>query len=214
MQSIYNLFRITLFIVIPIILNSCSSSSYYERYGNSISNTSSSEKENRETTSSSNARIEDEINTPPSTISSREKKSIIDKLNNVTNANNKKERFLEEIVSYLNTPYRYGGESRSGIDCSAFTQKVYGNSLDIKIPRTAREQFRTWKIFKDKDELKFGDLIYFNTSRRYFPGHVGIYLDDNLFAHASSSKGVIVSSLNEKYFSSKFVGANRVKIKQ
>ena len=51
--------------------------------------------------------------------------------------------------------------------------------------------------FSDTDELKFGDLIYFNTSSRYYPGHVGIYLDDNLFAHASSSSGVIVSSFRK-----------------
>ncbi len=144
-----------------------------------------------------------------------ETKSIIDKLKDVVGTNNKKEDFLLEIVSFLNTPYEYGGETRNGIDCSAFTQKVYGNSLNVYLPRTAREQYKTWQIFDDIDELKFGDLIYFNTSTRYFPGHVGIYLDDNLFAHASSSNGVIVSSLTNNYYSTRFVGANRVKtIKQ
>ena len=69
--------------------------------------------------------------------------------------------------------------------------------MNIKLPRTAREQYKEWQTFKDRDELKFGDLIYFNTSSRYYPGHVGIYLDDNLFAHASSSSGVIVSSLRK-----------------
>ena len=148
------------------------------------------------------------------TISYNEAEEIITKLSGVTGTNRKKGKFLEEIVSYLNTPYRYGGESRSGIDCSAFTQKVFQNSLNVNLPRTAREEFKRSKTFQVKNELKFGDLVYFNTSKRYYPGHVGIYLDDDLFAHASSSKGVIVSSLNNIYYSSKFIGANRVKIKQ
>ena len=158
--------------------------------------------------------VEDETSYLPNNVSQMKRETILSKLRGATDSNRKKEKFLNEIISYLNTPYRYGGESRSGIDCSAFTQKVYSNSLSVTLPRTAREQYRTWSIFKDQDNLRFGDLIYFDTSSRYFPGHVGIYLDDNLFAHASSSKGVIVSSLNNSYYASRFVGANRVKIKQ
>lgn len=213
MQIYINVFRIFLIFVIPIFVISCSSSSYYERYGSNSKHTKNIKKTNTESESLSNVNIEDEIYKPPTNVTIREKELIIEKLSDVTNTNKKKQKFLEEIVSYLNTPYLYGGESRRGIDCSAFTQKVFRNSLEIKIPRTAREQYRTWEIFKNKNELKFGDLVYFNTSRRYFPGHVGIYLDNNLFAHASSSKGVIVSSLANSYYSSKFVGANRVKIK-
>ena len=205
MHNLYIVFRISFLIVIPIYLNSCTSSSYFERYGNTSSSTS-------QPLSSSN--VEDEHAIPPTNITLDEAESIINKLSNVTESNSKKEKFLIEIVSYLNTPYRYGGESRNGIDCSAFTQTVYNNSLNVSIPRTAREQYKAWKIFMSKDDLKFGDLIYFNTSKRYFPGHVGIYLDDNLFAHASSSKGVIVSSLENNYYSSKFVGANRIRTKQ
>lgn len=204
MQKVFIVFRITVLFVIPILLNSCASSSYQERYGNA----SDSKK------STSHTKVEDEIIRQPSRVSSDEAQNILDKLHNITESNSKKEKFLIEIVSYLNTPYRYGGESRNGIDCSAFTQNVYKNSLNVRIPRTAREQYRAWNIFKSKANLKFGDLIYFDTSRRYFPGHVGIYLDDNLFAHASSSNGVIVSSLENIYYSSKFVGANRIRIKQ
>lgn len=205
--KIYQAFRFILFLIIPIYLNSCASSSYYERYGNQTEYP----KENT-TSSSTDLVVEDETEDPLIKVSNTEADQIIDKLSNVTNSNSKKERFLLEIVSYLNTPYRYGGESRNGIDCSAFTQNVYKNSLNIKIPRTAREQFKTWETFEDKNELKFGDLIYFDTSKKYFPGHVGIYLDDNLFAHASSSSGVIVSSLENNYYSNKYIGANRVKL--
>lgn len=196
--------EILLVIFITIIINSCASSSYSERYGNNSTNESPSINEN----------LEDEIAEPIVTATLEESEYIINKLSNVTGTNTKKEKFLHELVSYLNTPYHYGGQTRAGIDCSAFTQKVFKNSLNVAIPRTAREQYKTWQIFNDKNELKFGDLIYFDTSIRYYPGHVGIYLDDNLFAHASSSHGVIVSSLSNDYYQSRFVGANRVKIKK
>ena len=213
MQKIDSVFRIIFLLAFLSLLTSCSSSSYYERY---VKNDSSHPrvKNNGSVLSTSSNPIEDEIEFEPSPVSYNKADEILTRLGDVTEKNRKKEKFLEEIVSYLNTPYRYGGESRSGIDCSAFTQKVYGNSLNVNLPRTAREQYKRWEIFKNKNELKFGDLVYFNTSARYYPGHVGIYLDDNLFAHASSSRGVIVSSLNNIYYASKFIGANRVKIKQ
>lgn len=194
--------RIISFLFLITFLIACSSTSFFERYK---SHDSSSQQRNS---------VEDESAYLPNNVSNLKKETILSKLSGATNSNTKKEKFLKEIISYLNTPYRYGGETRSGIDCSAFTQKVYFNSLKVEIPRTAREQYNAWSIFNDPDNLRFGDLIYFDTSERYFPGHVGIYLDDNLFAHASSSKGVIVSSLDNNYYSDKFVGANRVKINQ
>ena len=201
MRREFQVFKIIPLVILPIFLNSCSSSSYYERYGNQ-----------KTEIPKVNEVVEDETSNIPSTVSSSDAQEILNKLQNVTGTNNKKLKFLEEIVSYLNTPYRYGGESRSGIDCSAFTQKIYKNSLNVIIPRTAREQYRAWDSFSDKDKLRFGDLIYFDTSTIYFPGHVGIYLDDNLFAHASSSRGVIVSSLENEYYLDRYIGANRVKI--
>lgn len=208
MCKIFKSSEILLAIIIAIILNSCASSSYSERYGNNSINETPSE------APSDNEYLEDEINGPIVSATLEESEYIINKLSNVTGTNTKKEKFLHELVSFLNTPYHYGGQTRAGIDCSAFTQKVFKNSLNVTIPRTAREQYKTWQTFNDENELKFGDLIYFDTSTRYFPGHVGIYLDDNLFAHASSSHGVIVSSLSNDYYKSRFVGANRVKIKK
>lgn len=205
MQTLDKLFILLIILITTLLINSCSSSSYSERYGRSEPNKNINQIDSTET-------LEDDIASTLIPATDEEARSIIDKLKDVVGANNKKEDFLLEIVSFLNTPYQYGGETRDGIDCSAFTQKVYGNSLNVYLPRTAREQFKTWQIFDDMDELMFGDLIYFNTSSRYFPGHVGIYLDDNLFAHASSSNGVIVSSLKNDYYFTRFVGANRVKI--
>ena len=206
MRTLDKLFILLTILITTLFITSCSTSSYSERYGSADPN------KNKINQQDSTEILEDDIASTIIRATDEEAKSIIDKLKDVVGTNNKKEDFLLEIVSFLNTPYQYGGETRNGIDCSAFTQKVYGNSLNVYLPRTAREQYKTWQIFDDTDELKFGDLIYFNTSTRYFPGHVGIYLDDNLFAHASSSSGVIVSSLTNDYYSTRFVGANRVKI--
>ena len=121
-----------------------------------------------------------------------------------------KEKMLMEIIKYLNTPYKYGGSSPDGIDCSAFTRTIYSNVLSVELNRSAKEQY-TQGIKIDKPEnLKFGDLVFFNTRRRVKPGHVGIYIGDNLFAHASSKNGVIVSSLEEDYYSRRFMGGRRI----
>ena len=121
-----------------------------------------------------------------------------------------RERMLMEIIKYINTPYKYGGNSSDGIDCSAFTQNVFSNCLDVYLLRSAREQFTQGTSIKDKDDLIFGDLVFFNTRRAVRPGHVGIYIGDKLFAHASSSKGVIVSSIEHKYYSKRYMGGRRI----
>jgi len=121
-----------------------------------------------------------------------------------------KERMLMEIIKYINTPYKYGGNSQDGIDCSAFTQNVFSNSLDINLLRSARGQYTQGFAVREKGDLIFGDLVFFNTRRAVRPGHVGIYIGDNLFAHASSTSGVIVSSLDHQYYSKRFMGGRRV----
>jgi len=121
-----------------------------------------------------------------------------------------KERVLMEVVRYLNTPYAYGGDSKSGIDCSAFTQRVYSDCLSYNLPRTTVQQYSEGIEINSIKNLKFGDLVFFNTRRLTKPGHVGIYLGEGLFAHASSSKGVIVSSVKADYYSSRFMGGRRI----
>ena len=117
---------------------------------------------------------------------------------------------LMEIIKYINTPYKYGGTTKKGIDCSAFTQAVYNKSLSVQLLRTASQQYTEGESISDVDELQFGDLVFFNTRRRVRPGHVGIYIGESFFAHSSSSGGVKVSSLNEDYYNAKFVTARRV----
>lgn len=122
---------------------------------------------------------------------------------------NSKEKLLMEIIKYLDTPYKFGGNSKNGIDCSAFTQTVFQNVFFLPLQRTARDQF-TQGFVIDRSNLEFGDLVFFNTRRRVRPGHVGIYIGDNLFAHASSKHGVIVSSLEHEYYNRRFMGARRI----
>jgi len=108
----------------------------------------------------------------------------------------------------LNIPYRFGGSTFMGIDCSGYVQKVFG-FLDVSLPRTAREQFHIGEPVS-KEELSIGDLVFFRTYAS-FPSHVGIYLGNNLFIHASSkSRKVSIDSLNTPYYIKRFIGAKRL----
>jgi len=115
---------------------------------------------------------------------------------------------LLEIVSLLGVPYEYGGAGRGGMDCSAFTEAVYGGALRVQIPRSTSDQFREGTEI-ERDRLRFGDLVFFNTTGES-PSHVGIYIEDDLFAHASVSYGVTISSMESQYYRDRFVGARRI----
>jgi cell wall-associated NlpC family hydrolase len=113
----------------------------------------------------------------------------------------------ETISDWWGTPYRMGGTTRRGIDCSAFVQTLMMGVFAVQLPRTARDQktVTSWIPIKD---LKEGDLVFFNT--RGGISHVGVYLQNNKFVHASSSKGVMISDLNDTYWSKKIIGGGRV----
>lgn len=115
-------------------------------------------------------------------------------------------RMLDEIDSWIGTPYLYGGNSRSGVDCSAFTQSVY-RAVDIEIPRTASQQAAASENI-NPSELKFGDLLFFNTSGSGI-SHVGIFIGNGFFVHSSSSRGVVRESLSKKYYANRIVSAGR-----
>ncbi|MBI5195300.1 MAG: LysM peptidoglycan-binding domain-containing protein [Nitrospirae bacterium] len=120
----------------------------------------------------------------------------------------KKERLILFAKKFLDIPYRFGGTSIMGIDCSAFVQKVF-DFLNVPLPRTAREQFYIGDRV-DKGDLTVGDLVFFRTYAK-FPSHVGIYMGDNLFIHASSKdKKVKINSLDEPYYFKRFLGAKRL----
>lgn len=119
-----------------------------------------------------------------------------------------RDRFLLEAVSYLGVPYAYGESSKDGIDCSGYTLRVYKNAANIALPRSSREQFAAGEAV-EQDSLQFGDLVFFNTTGSGV-SHVGIYLEDYLFAHASVSYGVTISSLQSSYYRDRYLGARRV----
>jgi len=111
---------------------------------------------------------------------------------------------------FLGAPYRLGGSSVQGLDCSAFVRKIY-EFFDVNLPRTAREQAKVgMKVAKG--ELTEGDLVFFNTRRAF--GHVGIYIGNNQFVHASSGKRdrhVRIDSLDKPYYNQRFIKAVRLK---
>lgn len=113
-------------------------------------------------------------------------------------------------LSYLSIPYRYGAESRRSTDCSGFTQQVF-QEFDIKLPRTAREQYTVGSNI-EREALQTGDLLFFRTrAKKKYPTHVGIYLGDGKMIHASSKhRKVIVSSIDHPYYLKRYIGAKRV----
>jgi len=111
--------------------------------------------------------------------------------------------------SLLGVPYKYGGNSPdSGFDCSGFVGHVFRHTMGIKLPRSSDDISHMGQAI-GKSNLRTGDLVFFNTLQRKF-SHVGIYLGDGLFAHASLSSGVVVSILGSDYYKRHYVGARRV----
>ena len=109
-------------------------------------------------------------------------------------------KLVAEAYSWLGTRYRYGGEDRSGVDCSGLTMQVYKSAWGIKLPRTSSEQQRICHKI-NKDRLQVGDLVFFATSSdKSKVSHVGIYIGDGRMIHSSASRGVIISGINENYF--------------
>ena len=119
-----------------------------------------------------------------------------------------KDRVIRVAERMLSIPYRWGGETLSGLDCSAYVRKVFAY-LDLELPRSAREQFREG-VRIDKAELSIGDLVFFRTYAKY-PSHVGIYLGDNRFIHASSrDRKVKIDNLEAPYYVKRYIGAKRL----
>jgi len=116
---------------------------------------------------------------------------------------------IEEASRWLGVPYRYAGNDKKGVDCSGLTSQVYLRTLNVKMPRSSREQ-QQWCINIKKENLQPGDLVFFATgSNRNRVSHVGIYIGNGDIIHASSSRGVIVSNLGEKYYHNRYHSSGR-----
>lgn len=116
-------------------------------------------------------------------------------------------RVVSYSMNFLGVPYVFGGTSPSGFDCSGYVRYVYANA-GVFLPRTADAQYDVGSPVSS-DELVPGDLVFFSTYD-YGPSHVGIYMGDGSFIHASSSRGVTIDSLYSGYWDSCYIGARRV----
>ncbi|HOK56903.1 MAG TPA: LysM peptidoglycan-binding domain-containing protein [bacterium] len=139
---------------------------------------------------------------PPRNLLDEETKkdTILDKQSNV------RTKLIEEAFNYLGVKYKYGGESKSGLDCSALTRLVY-KTIGILLPQNSSLQYKNG-IEIEKEEALPGDLVFFKRGSGI--GHVGIYLGNDLFVHASYTlRRVVISSLSERYFKERFAGFRR-----
>ncbi|MGB4773895.1 MAG: NlpC/P60 family protein [Daejeonella sp.] len=117
-------------------------------------------------------------------------------------------KLYQFVYDWIGTPYRFGGTSRKGIDCSAFSKEIYAKVFNTVIKRNSRDIF-AMSMPINREDLQEGDLVFFKIKSRSIT-HMGIYLGNNRFAHASSSRGVVLSNLNENYYKRYFYKGGRL----
>lgn len=117
----------------------------------------------------------------------------------------------KEVANWLGVPYRYGGSNKNGVDCSGLVCQIYLTVYDKKLHRSSANIYdKNCRKIK-KSQLETGDLVFFATGKsRSKVNHVGIYLKDRKFVHSSSSRGVVISNIDEKYFVRTYVSCGRV----
>ncbi len=115
-------------------------------------------------------------------------------------------RFIDE---WYGVRYRFGGTSKSGIDCSAFVRELYSKVFGMSLVRTAMQQAASCCRLFTGNDLKEGDLVFFKVGTSRI-SHVGVYLTNDKFVHASSSRGVMISSLGDKYWKQYYAGGGRM----
>ncbi len=120
-----------------------------------------------------------------------------------------KKDLKKEINDWIGTPYKYGGTNKSGVDCSGLVNAIFLEVYDIKLPRTSKSIYTACEHIKMKD-LQEGDLVFFDYNGKGV-SHVGIYLNNNKYVHASASQGVVISDLENEFVKKRIVGAGRVR---
>ena len=119
-------------------------------------------------------------------------------------------RLIDGAYQWIGTPYLYGGTGRKGVDCSGFVQRLFADIAAVQIPRDSRKQAEYCRPV-ERDGLQPGDLVFFNGSRIGSGiGHVGLYVGEDHIIHASSSRGVTVSAITDKYYTDRYCGSGRV----
>jgi cell wall-associated NlpC family hydrolase len=112
------------------------------------------------------------------------------------------------VDSFLGSPYKYGGQSKNGIDCSGLVVEVYKRYAGFDLPRSTKKLYKLVRHV-DRDDLVYGDLVFFSDGW-FSVSHVGIYVEEGRFVHSIKDFGVIVSSLEEDYYKKRYRGARRV----
>lgn len=144
----------------------------------------------------------------PSYVAHSEKSMPLASPVDLTNQSKVKSRLLSQYRDWKGTPYRYGGTSHKGVDCSAFVQNTFYSQLGYKLPRTTHTQIKAGSTVA-KSDLKVGDIVFFKTGFKSL--HNGIYIGKSEFIHASSSKGVTISSLDNQYWQKTYLTSIRVR---
>jgi lipoprotein Spr len=116
-------------------------------------------------------------------------------------------RLHDFIFDWIGKPYRFGGESKKGIDCSALVRELYSKVFEISLPRSSKQQFKYAELI-NKNELQIGDLVFFKIKTKQI-SHVGVYLGEDKFFQASNS-GVTISSLQHPYWKKYYYKGGRV----
>ncbi len=120
------------------------------------------------------------------------------------------QQFEKRAKEYLGVPYRRGGTSQKGLDCSGFVRMLYNRLFDIELPHNSRELYQSSKLRKTSASgMQPGDLLFFSNKKKKRINHVGVYLSDGRFIHASTSQGIMVSRLDDQYWIRRFAGSKR-----
>lgn len=115
--------------------------------------------------------------------------------------------WMKIVNPWLGTPYKYGKASKSGTDCSGYVMNIYREKTGISLPHSSTQMFQMGKKI-GKDDLRTGDLVFFGGGSGV--DHVGVYLDNGNFTHASTSRGVMISPLSDSYWQPRYKGARRI----
>lgn len=144
--------------------------------------------------------------------SGRQPSSVVssDKKSGASNDPDKARSIIKEARKWIGTPYKYGGKSRKGTDCSGMVMTVFDSALGIKLPRSSREQHKFCREVPC-DAIEPGDLVFFGSVKRSGSvNHVGLYIGNGKMIHASTSRGVMESSVNEAYWRERFYAVGRI----
>ncbi len=202
-----NLFPVAILIFMLMVMVGCSSTRDISRDDDSQSKDVNGYKNSKEVVSTSTLDNKTSINKDNLEAISSSLAGFISSSDFAKNMD--KDEVMYKFIEYMNTPYLWGGTSKRGIDCSAFVQTVYYQALGIELPRTSLEQSSIGDPV-DKADLKFGDLVFFDTMHKGRVTHVGMYLGNGYFAQSGSRTGVAVASLEDEFYTRTFLKARRV----